>query len=93
MIRTRNAHVPAPFPASCPVDWYATAGTGRWCLLDDPPRAGERAPGGRGRRLVQVEFSEDAGLMASDGFHPGPGAYAEWGRIVADIMRQQLEPA
>jgi lysophospholipase L1-like esterase len=45
------------------------------------------------RRLVQVEFSGDAGLMASDGFHPGPGAYAEWGRVVADTVQKQLMKA
>lgn len=43
------------------------------------------------RQLVEVAFSEDAGLMASDGFHPGPGAYAEWGKIVAGVMRERLE--
>lgn len=40
------------------------------------------------QRLVEIEFSAEAGLMASDGFHPGPGAYAEWGRHIADNFRK-----
>jgi lysophospholipase L1-like esterase len=64
------------FPAlPQPLRWYmglraAALNRALQELLADHPR----------RRLVQVEFSEDAGLMASDGFHPGPRAYAEWGR-------------
>lgn len=49
-------------------------------LLSDNPR----------RQLVEVAFSDDARLMASDGFHPGPGAYAEWGKIVAGVVRERL---
>lgn len=37
---------------------------------------------------MEIEFSAEAGLMASDGFHPGPGAYAEWGRHIADNFRK-----
>ncbi len=29
-------------------------------------------------RLVDLRFEADAGMMASDGFHPGPPIYSEW---------------
>lgn len=33
--------------------------------------------------FIDLRFTEDASLMSSDGFHPGPAAYAEWGKRVA----------
>lgn len=36
--------------------------------LEDEPKA----------RYLPINFSTDQGLMASDGFHPGPEAYALW---------------
>lgn len=30
-----------------------------------------------------LDFARDVALMAEDGFHPGPGAYADWGRRLA----------
>ncbi|MGI9341309.1 MAG: SGNH/GDSL hydrolase family protein [Gammaproteobacteria bacterium] len=35
---------------------------------------------------VNLRFSTDAGLMAADGFHPGPGIYVEWARLVAAVI-------
>ena len=34
-------------------------------------------------RFLSLRFTEDTTLMASDGFHPGPAVYAEWGRRAA----------
>lgn len=40
-----------------------------------------------GVRYFPVDFCQDATLMASDGFHPGPVIYAEWGkRLAAAIL-------
>ncbi|UCG74073.1 MAG: SGNH/GDSL hydrolase family protein [Chromatiales bacterium] len=33
--------------------------------------------------FLRLDFSQDTALMAPDGFHPGPGIYAEWGRRAA----------
>lgn len=40
-------------------------------------------------RFIDLRFSDDMALMASDGFHPGPKIYAEWGRLVAEAIRQR----
>ena len=37
--------------------------------------------------FIDLRFSEDMALMASDGFHPGPAIYAEWARRVAAAIR------
>jgi lysophospholipase L1-like esterase len=40
---------------------------------------------------LDLRFTEDASLMAADGFHPGPGIYAEWAtRAAAVIARSAL---
>ncbi len=39
-------------------------------------------------RFVDLRFSSDVSQMASDGFHPGPGVYAEWARRTADVIRR-----
>jgi lysophospholipase L1-like esterase len=39
---------------------------------------------------VNLRFTQDAGLMAADGFHPGPGIYAEWARLVAAVIRDKI---
>jgi len=63
----------------------------RWCL-------GERAiaftrlletvvAGDPACRLVTPHLPADIAYMASDGFHPGPKAYAAWGREVAAVIR------
>ena len=36
--------------------------------------------------FLDVRFTSDTSLMASDGFHPGPGVYAEWGQRVAAVI-------
>lgn len=41
-----------------------------------------------GTTFLSLRFSEDANLMASDGFHPGPGVYAEWGRRAGALVRR-----
>lgn len=38
-----------------------------------------------GCRFLGLRFPLDPGLMASDGFHPGPRVYREWGRQVAEL--------
>ena len=38
--------------------------------------------------FVDLGFTADAALMASDGFHPGPGIYAIWGQRVAECVRE-----
>ena len=37
-------------------------------------------------RLVNLRFEADAGMMASDGFHPGPPIYAEWAERAAHCI-------
>ncbi len=39
-----------------------------------------------GCRFVDLRFAEDTGLMAADGFHPGPAIYAGWAQRVADLV-------
>ena len=66
----------------------------RWCL-------GERAMAFTGLletvvaddpacHLVTPHLPEDIAYMATDGFHPGPMAYAAWGREVAAVIRAHL---
>ena len=38
--------------------------------------------------FLSLRFTEDTAMMASDGFHPGPAVYAEWGRRVADLITE-----
>jgi lysophospholipase L1-like esterase len=62
----------------------------RWCL-------GARATqfnrdlesdvaGEAGAFFLDLRFSADTSLMATDGFHPGPEIYAEWGKRVAAVV-------
>ena len=37
-------------------------------------------------RLVNLRFSADASMMASDGFHPGAPIYSEWAERAAQII-------
>lgn len=37
-------------------------------------------------RLVNLRFEADAGMMASDGFHPGAPIYAEWAERAAQLV-------
>jgi len=36
--------------------------------------------------FLDLRFTSDTSLMASDGFHPGPGIYAQWGQRVAALI-------
>ena len=38
---------------------------------------------------VALGFTLDPALMASDGFHPGPGVYALWGREVGERIQRR----
>ena len=37
-------------------------------------------------QLVNLRFEADAGMMASDGFHPGPPIYSEWAERAAQCI-------
>lgn len=39
--------------------------------------------------FVDVRFTTDVSLMASDGFHPGPAVYAEWARRIVELIQQR----
>ena len=43
--------------------------------------------------LVTPHLPLDPAYMAPDGFHPGPPAYAQWGREAAAVIRRRLAPA
>lgn len=76
------------FPAlPHPLRWYLGRRSDRFNRLlqhdlDDDPATS----------LVDLRFSLDARLMASDGFHPGPEIYAEWARRAAALIRLKLPP-
>ncbi|NIL94152.1 MAG: SGNH/GDSL hydrolase family protein [Woeseiaceae bacterium] len=40
-------------------------------------------------RHLDLRYMTDMSLMATDGFHPGPGIYAEWARRAAEVIRQR----
>ncbi len=42
-----------------------------------------------GMTFLSLRFSEDVGLMAADGFHPGPPMYAEWAERAAALLLDQ----
>lgn len=42
--------------------------------------------GAEATTFLDLRFSADTTLMASDGFHPGPGIYAQWGEKVAALI-------
>jgi len=37
-------------------------------------------------RLIDLRFEADAGMMASDGFHPGAPIYSEWAERAARLI-------
>lgn len=39
--------------------------------------------------FLDLRFTSDTSLMASDGFHPGPGIYAQWGQRVAALIAKE----
>lgn len=45
--------------------------------------------------FLSLRFTEDARLMAADGFHPGPEVYREWARrasVIATCAMQSMRP-
>jgi len=52
-------------------------------LLDQEPSA----------HFVDLRFTLDASLMASDGFHPGPVIYQGWAERVAELIRANWRDA
>lgn len=44
-------------------------------------------------RFLSLRFTEDAGQMASDGFHPGPAVYRQWAERVGEIIMEAIPPA
>lgn len=43
----------------------------------------------RDAHFLDLRFALDPGLMAEDGFHPGPAIYEGWGRRAAAIIRRE----
>ena len=43
-----------------------------------------------GCRFVEMDFCPDVTKMSSDGFHPGPKIYSEWGRKVYRAIRNDV---
>ena len=41
--------------------------------------------------FIDLRFSGDIATMSSDGFHPGPEIYAEWGRRAAAMITGRAE--
>ena len=39
--------------------------------------------------FLPLDFANDPGLMASDGFHPGPEAYSVWARSLAQLIQSR----
>jgi len=39
--------------------------------------------------FLSLRFTADTSLMASDGFHPGPGIYAQWAERVAELVNRR----
>lgn len=75
------------FPAlPQPLRWYLGRRATRFDrILRDDTRAEANT------EFLSLRFSQDQALMASDGFHPGPGVYREWGRRVAELVNEKLK--
>jgi lysophospholipase L1-like esterase len=70
------------FPAlPDPLRWYLGARA-----RELSARLVEFAAGDAACEVVSPRLPLDPAYMAADGFHPGPLAYLEWGRTVADIV-------
>ena len=72
------------FPAlPQPLRWYLGARA-----RDFNAALADRLPRRQGCHLVAPDFAPDTAHIASDGFHPGPAAYAAWAtRVARDIDR------
>ena len=67
------------FPAlPQPLRWWLGA---RARSFDDDLKRDIKIEGGAS--FLSLRFTDDVSLMASDGFHPGPGAYREWARLAS----------
>ncbi len=70
------------FPAlPQPLRWYLGARATRY----DAALA-RAAAAADGVDFLDLRFTGDVGLMATDGFHPGPGVYAQWAELAADAI-------
>lgn len=78
------------FPAlPQPLRWYLGSRARAFTRALQHDVAGED-----GSRYFGLDFTDDVTQMAPDGFHPGPGIYAEWGRRAATaIERMRLDEA
>lgn len=73
-----------------PLRWYL----GRYAdALDHALQTWARS---RGLGYLQMRWSDDPGMLARDGFHPGPAAYPQWAHRLAEALatdRARWEPA
>lgn len=73
------------FPAlPQPLRWCLGARASAFTRLLESVAAGEP-----GCKLLTPHLPLDVAYMATDGFHPGPLAYAKWGREAAAVIRQE----
>ena len=42
--------------------------------------------------FLNLDFTRDISLMASDGFHPGPGIYSQWADRVCEMIERSILP-
>lgn len=69
------------FPAlPQPLRWYLGSKAKRFDAA-----IGQAACNEENAHFFPLDFARDVALMAEDGFHPGPGAYADWGRRLANF--------
>ena len=74
------------FPAlPQPLRWYLGSRATRF----DRALANE-LQGMSNTRFLSLRFTEDLSQIASDGFHPGPGVYREWGERAARAINELL---
>ena len=67
------------FPAlPQPLRWFLGSRATRFSQLLERDVAAET-----NCEFLRLDFNQDPAFMAPDGFHPGPGIYAEWGRRAA----------
>jgi lysophospholipase L1-like esterase len=59
----------------------------RWNTLLEQDLEGESSA-----HFLDPRFTEDAGGMAVDGFHPGPAIYREWGARAAAVIAGEWPP-
>ena len=73
----------ARFPAlPQPLRWFLGGRAARFSAVLHGDVAAEA-----GCSFLRLDFTDDAALMAPDGFHPGPGIYAAWAQRAAAAIR------